>query len=86
MTSVILPFMKTAVSLPDELFHDADRMADRTGLSRSELYARALREYLDRHRGDGVREALDAVYGGAESRIDPGIARAQAAVLDDEDW
>ena len=44
--------MKIAVSLPDELFRQADDMADQLGLSRSQVYARALEEFLDAHGGD----------------------------------
>jgi metal-responsive CopG/Arc/MetJ family transcriptional regulator len=44
--------MKIAVSLPDELFRQADDMAARLGLSRSQVYARALEEFLDAHGGD----------------------------------
>ena len=53
--------MKTAISLPDDLFATADAYAERSQLSRSELYARALREYLGRHDQDRVTAQLDAV-------------------------
>ena len=44
--------MKTAVSVPDEVFQRAERLAKRMKVSRSELYSRALREYLARHAPD----------------------------------
>jgi predicted transcriptional regulator len=53
--------MKTAVSVPDDLFDRADRLARSTRRSRSELYSAALREYLGRHAPDEVTEALDRV-------------------------
>lgn len=53
--------MKTAVSIPDEVFRDADRAAERLGWSRSYLYALALREFLDRQGPDPVTVALDAL-------------------------
>jgi metal-responsive CopG/Arc/MetJ family transcriptional regulator len=53
--------MKTAVSLPDKLFTGAERLARRLKVTRSELYARALDEYLSRHAPDAVTEALDRV-------------------------
>ena len=46
--------MKTAVSVPDDVFERADRLARRSGLSRSEVYSRALREYVARHAPNNV--------------------------------
>jgi hypothetical protein len=40
--------MKTAVSIPDELFERADRVAAKRGVSRSALYAEALASFIDR--------------------------------------
>ena len=53
--------MKTAVSIPDEVFEEAEALAHRAKRSRSELYARALREYVARHAPDRVTEAMDRV-------------------------
>ena len=55
--------MKTAVFVPDELFERADRLARTTGLSRSEVYSRALREYVARHAPDQITDALNDVVG-----------------------
>ncbi len=52
--------MKTAVSIPDEIFEEAERLAGRLKTSRSELYRRALEEYVSRHAPDPVTAALDA--------------------------
>jgi metal-responsive CopG/Arc/MetJ family transcriptional regulator len=53
--------MKTAVSIPDDLFKQADHLARKSKRSRSELYSAALREYLARHQPDEVTAALDRV-------------------------
>jgi metal-responsive CopG/Arc/MetJ family transcriptional regulator len=53
--------MKTAVSLPNDVFDDAERHAKRAGKSRSQLYAEALAEYLTRHAPDEVTERMNAV-------------------------
>lgn len=68
--------MKTAVSIPDPVFTAADRMARSMGISRSELYARALRRFLDGE-DDQVTARLDAVYAGETSGVDDDLARAQ---------
>lgn len=51
--------MKTAISIPDDLFAEADELARRMKKSRSELYARAVREYVARNAPDKVTEKLD---------------------------
>ena len=51
--------MKTAISLPDDLFESADALAERLGLSRSELYATAVAEYLAKHRDEDVTGRLN---------------------------
>jgi metal-responsive CopG/Arc/MetJ family transcriptional regulator len=78
--------MKTAISLPDEVFAAAELAARRLGVSRSQLYAQAVAEFLERHRGMGVREALDSVYSTEGSRLDHTLATMQAASLPDEEW
>jgi hypothetical protein len=81
-------FMKTAISIPDSLFEEADRLAKTRGWSRSELYANAVTAYVNSERFSGVREKLDAVYGSNEedSAIDPFLADAQARSLPREKW
>ena len=71
---VVLPryttSMKTAISLPDELFTAADALARKLGVSRSRLVATALAEFVARHRNSRVTERLDAVYAVEDSRED----------------
>jgi metal-responsive CopG/Arc/MetJ family transcriptional regulator len=53
--------MKTAVSIPDEIFEEAERLAERLRTSRSRLYSQALREYVRRHAPDHVTDSLNRV-------------------------
>jgi metal-responsive CopG/Arc/MetJ family transcriptional regulator len=53
--------MKTAVSIPDEIFERAETLAHRAKRSRSEVYSCALREYVARHAPDSVTEAMNRV-------------------------
>ena len=55
-------------------------------MSRSELYAIALRNYLQEHRGEVITERLDEIYGVEPGGLDPDIARLQAQSLPDDDW
>ena len=58
---ILLVCMKAAVSVPDDVFADAERLAKRLKKSRSQLYSHALREFVARHSDDRVTEALDEV-------------------------
>ena len=80
--------MKTAISIPDSMFNAAERLAKRLGISRSELYQRAVISYIERHRADGVTESLDALYEseGISGELDPVIEHLQGASIVKEDW
>lgn len=68
--------MKTAISLPDALSRKADELAESLGLSRSELYRRALAEFIEEHAPDDVTRRLDEVYGADDE--EPAFARRAA--------
>lgn len=78
--------MRTAISIPDAIYQAADEMAARLGLSRSQLYAKAVASFVERHRRPAVTEQLNAVHGQAESRLDPVLARMQFSSLPKEEW
>jgi metal-responsive CopG/Arc/MetJ family transcriptional regulator len=82
----MLNSMKVAISLPDDLYRDAEKAARQLGLSRSQLYAAALAEYLARRRSAGIVAALDAVYSKEPARLDPVLERMQMASLKKEQW
>ncbi|MBW2344710.1 hypothetical protein DRN98_08440 [Methanosarcinales archaeon] len=78
--------MKTAISIPDEIFITADRLAKRLSMSRSELYARAVQLYIAESRHVGVKEKLDQVYASEKASIDPALLNAQAVSIPREEW
>jgi metal-responsive CopG/Arc/MetJ family transcriptional regulator len=79
------PGMKVAVSIPDAVFEEAEKASKHLRVSRSHLYSQALAEFVKKHRGQGVREALDAVYSRKPSDLDPLLMDLQARALR-EDW
>ncbi len=78
--------MKTAISLPDRLFSSADTLARKLGMSRSELYATALAEYLAKHQAAKVTERLNSVYGREPSGVDAPLQRAQRKAITRTEW
>ena len=77
--------MKTAISLPDKLFADADALAKKLSVSRSELYATALSEYVGRHNAAAITARLDAIHSVTDLRLEPVVAGAQARPMSRED-
>lgn len=78
--------MKTAISVPDPVFASADALAKRLGISRSQLYATALAEYVAKFQAAKVTERLDVVYGKDGSRLEPRLVRAQLRALKQAEW
>jgi metal-responsive CopG/Arc/MetJ family transcriptional regulator len=78
--------MKTAVSLPDEVFRAAERQARRVKKSRSQLYAEALSEYLARHAPDEVTDAMNRVIEQLREPTDPFVSAAAHRVLERSEW
>lgn len=80
--------MKTAISLPDSLFEAVEGLAKRMGISRSELFQRAVQRFLREHQDESVTEALDQVYshGSEEARLDPLLEQLQLASLSKDEW
>jgi hypothetical protein len=80
--------MNTALSIPDPVFKAAERLSKRLGVSRSQLYAEAVGEYLREHGSLGVTESLDQVYAaeGKPVALDPVLQTLQGRSLPKEDW
>jgi metal-responsive CopG/Arc/MetJ family transcriptional regulator len=78
--------MKTAVSLPDDLFESADALARRLGISRSRLFATALAEFIAKHRASKVTERLNAVYGSATDAADTALVEYGKRQLRKNEW
>jgi metal-responsive CopG/Arc/MetJ family transcriptional regulator len=78
--------MKTAVSIPDQVFEQAERLAKRTRKSRSHVFSSALREYVARHSPDEVTEAMNRVCEQVGEQGDPFVARAARRTLERSEW
>jgi metal-responsive CopG/Arc/MetJ family transcriptional regulator len=78
--------MKVAVSVPDDVFARADRLAIAAGRSRSDVYTAALREYVARHAPEEVTEALDIVVHAVGDESDPFVLEAGRRTLLRTEW
>jgi metal-responsive CopG/Arc/MetJ family transcriptional regulator len=78
--------MKTAISLPDELFRVAEATARRLRVSRSELYARAIAEFVKERQENSITDRLNSVYSRHPAKLDSALHRAQVKSLDKDSW
>ena len=91
--------MKTAVSIPDAVFDAAERLAERLGLSRSELYARAIDAYTRRqsagspnwgeYEDSEITELINASLrqaGQQNGELDAAWKASRNRALGKEDW
>ena len=78
--------MKTAVSIPDEVFERVERLARRAHKSRSEVFSAALQEYLARHAPDEVTDMMNRACEMAGERTDSFLSAASQRILERAEW
>jgi predicted transcriptional regulator len=78
--------MKTAVSIPDDVFEEAERLASRLQTSRSQLYARALADFVARHDDDRVVAAINKVLDAVGTEPDDFTRKAARQTLRRVEW
>jgi hypothetical protein len=78
--------MKAAVSIPDDVFEEADRLARTLKTSRSQLYSRALKEFLARHASDRITDAMNRVCDELGTTSNEVRRRAARRILESTEW
>lgn len=78
--------MKIAVSVPDDVFEEAERLVRRMKRSRSQVYSRALAEYVARHTPDRVTEAMDRALAEIGEPAEQFARAVSRSVLARADW
>jgi len=78
--------MKTAVSIPDDVFEKVERFARRAKRSRSEVFSAALREYIARHSPDEVTVAINNALGVVGNQQDEFVTAAARRLLEKVEW
>ena len=78
--------VKVAISLPDTVFTAAEQLAKQLRVPRSQLYAEAIAQYLERRGGTAITAKLNSLYCEQESPVPAEFARAQSSILSNEAW
>lgn len=78
--------METVVSIPGDLYQQAEELAHQLGLTRDELYTRALKRLLKTQRDAEIIRQWNEVYSKEDSSLDPVVMQMQLTALDPEEW
>lgn len=78
--------MKTAISIPDEVFKRAEKLARRLGISRSQLYSQAVEKYVNKHRPEAITNAMNRVLDEVGDARDAFVSSAAHRVLEGTEW
>jgi hypothetical protein len=78
--------MKTAISIPNKIYREAERLSRRLKKSRSQVYTEAVTEYVARHDPQGVTETMNRVCEEIDTRSDPAISAAARRTLRNVEW
>ncbi len=78
--------VKTAISIPENIYRDAADAAKKLGMTRSQLYSAAVADFLNRYKQDQIKARLDEVYAAGSTGLDPALAAMQLASLSKEEW
>ncbi|MDZ4342203.1 MAG: hypothetical protein U1E51_07155 [Candidatus Binatia bacterium] len=78
--------MKTAISIPDKIYRDAERLSRRLKKSRSQVYTEAVTEYIARHDPEAVTDAMNRVCDAMDTRPDSAVSAAARRTLEGVEW
>ena len=78
--------MKTAISIPDQVFDKAEQFAREKNITRSALFTKAVDEFIQHHQQREITEKLNEVYPEQDSSLDPLLAEIQSQSLPQEEW
>ena len=79
--------MKTAISIPDSVYQSAEKLANRLGQSRSQLYTKAIASYIEKNQNTNITERLDQIYSTDITNINSTLQDLQTrSLLKNSEW
>ena len=78
--------VKTAISIPNEVYEAAEKLAKRLGMSRSELYSTAVARFVEQHHSANVTARVNQVCDQIDTSADPALRRMQSESLPEDTW
>jgi hypothetical protein len=77
---------KVELAIPAAIFESSRQLAKKLDMPLGDLYAAALKAYIEAHQADNITERLNRVYATKSSELDPAFAQLQIALLAEEPW
>ena len=78
--------MKTAISIPDLVFNKAEQYSKINGLSRSELFTIAIKQYVEANKLNDITEKLNSIYSKEPNGVEKEISNMQTTSVFTEQW
>jgi metal-responsive CopG/Arc/MetJ family transcriptional regulator len=78
--------MKTAISLPDSVYEEADSLAAKLHVSRSQLYVMALERFIREHQSQNLTAQIDAYIDAHGQSADPVFLNGSLAAMRAVEW
>jgi len=78
--------MKTAISIPDEIFNEAELYAKNNGISRSQLFTLAVKYFVKNNQKNTITQKLNEVYSKGSEALEGGMQKMQFMSLEREEW
>jgi predicted transcriptional regulator len=78
--------METAVSIPSDIYQQAEELAKQLGLSSNQLFAQALEQWIKAQREAEINRRWEEVYSQEDSSLDPVLMQMQLTALEPEEW
>jgi metal-responsive CopG/Arc/MetJ family transcriptional regulator len=78
--------MKTAISIPDEVFNEAELFAKNNGISRSQLFTQAVQYFVSLKKKDSITQKLNEVYSKENSSLEMQMGTMQFSSIEKEEW
>ena len=78
--------MKTAISIDDALFQQAENLRRTLGVTRSRLFTEGITLILEKQKNEALTQAFNNVYSVEDSALDTALEVAQIEILEQEQW
>lgn len=82
--------MKTAISIPDDVFKDVNKLSKKLSCSRSQVFTNAAKEYIEKMRNRQIFDSLNNAYRDEETveetKVREKSKKYHARMLKREKW
>lgn len=78
--------MKTAISVPDDIFELSEKLAKQLKVSRSKIFAMGVKKLAEEYDDDEITKQLNEFYENEPAELDPVVMKMALMSLPKEEW